>query len=165
MSEPSQAVRDLVASANLIDVTFFELVARRAGNFSAAVETESAAEFEPTYGLGVETSEDETRFRLRLRIDIEGPFGAISAEAAAEYERGAFPLELMNQRLLVEYANNVGLMVLLPYLRQAIADLTQRVFGSALLMPILQRGAVSFTVGDEVTSAIGPEGTESGQAL
>lgn len=149
MSEPSESLKRLVASASLIDITYFELTARRSEDFSSAEgEDDGAADVEPNYGLGVETSKDESRFRLRLRVDIEGAFGTVSAEAAAEYERGDFPVEEVTQELLVEYANNVGVMALLPYLRQVIADLTQRVFESPLLMPVLQRGAVSFSLGE-----------------
>lgn len=46
----------------------------------------------------------------------------------------------------LDYSNDVAVVALLPYLRQAIADLTQRVFGSPLLMPALQRGAVTFSM-------------------
>lgn len=100
------------------------------------------------YTLGFERSADQERFRVRLKVEIVAGFGDVTAEASAEYRRAGFPVEDLTDAVLLEYANNVAVMALLPYLRQAIADMTQRVFGSPLLMPVLQRGAVSFSIAE-----------------
>lgn len=51
-----------------------------------------------------------------------------------------------------EFVNNVAIMHILPYARQSIADLTQRVFSAPLLMPIMQRGELQFQVGMDETA-------------
>ena len=121
-----------------------ELTARRS---LESVESDGTA-VEPRYTLNAQVTDDHLHLRLTLRIDLEAPTGELRAAAMADYrveERAAASLTM---RLAVEYANEVGVMVLLPYLRQAIADLSLRVFGATLLMPILPRGAVSFALPD-----------------
>lgn len=143
MSEPSADLVALVPHAELEDLSFVELVGRR----NLAPLTTEAPPTEPRYGLQAAVADDLQHFRLILRIDIEAPEGEIRAATMANYAvaEGAPDLRL---RLVVQYANEVGVMMLLPYLRQAIADLAQRVFGGALLMPIMPRGAVRFELPD-----------------
>lgn len=139
MSERSADLVALVQRTTLDDLSFVELVGRR--NLDP-LDAE-AAPVAPQYGLQAMIADDSQHFRLVLRIDIEAPEGEIRAAAMANYtvSDGSPGLTM---RLAVEYANEVGVMTLLPYLRQAIADLTLRVFGGTLLMPILARGAVQF---------------------
>jgi len=144
MREPSESLHRLVGCVNLLDVSYLELVSRRKGNELSAEGGDVAVEAAPQYQLGVDRNDDGTRFRLRLKIEINGDFGDVIAEAAAEYEQGEFSNAELTQDLLVDFADHVAVMTLLPYLRQAIADLTQRVFDAPLLMPILPRGSVSF---------------------
>lgn len=139
MSEPSADLVALVPHTDLEDLSFVELVGRR----NLAPTATEGAPTEPRYGLQAAVADDLHHFRLILRIDLEATEGEIRAAAMANYAVAEDAPDL-TMRLVVEYANEVGVMALLPYLRQAIADLAQRVFGGALLMPVLPRGAVSF---------------------
>jgi hypothetical protein len=143
MPEPSADLIALAPHATLDDVSFVELTSRRNVD---AVATNGAGS-EPQYGLQAAIADDLHRFRLILRIDIEAPQGEIGVAVMANYtvDHAAPSLTM---RLVIEYANELGVMTLLPFLRQAIADLTQRVFGGTLLMPILPRGAVQFELPD-----------------
>lgn len=144
MSEPLRALRDLVGQVELEDLSLVELTARRS---LKPAEPDSAA-VEPHYTLNAQVTDDKLHLRLILRIDLEASAGELRAAAMADYRVDEKAAPTLTMRLAVEYANEVGVMTLLPYLRQAIADLSLRVFGAALLMPILPRGAVSFALPD-----------------
>lgn len=143
MPEPSSELREFVPYVELEDLSFLELTARRISD-----ATSTAAEVEPRYTLNAQISGDLLQFRLVLRIDLETDVGEVRAAAVGTYRVGDEAAGTPTQRLVVEYANEVAVMALLPYLRHAIADLTLRVFGSALLMPVMQRGAVRFPLPD-----------------
>lgn len=142
MSEPSRELKDFVGQVVLEDLSFAELTARRS---LEPVESDAAA-VEPSYTLNAQVADDHLHFRLTLRIDLEAAAGELRAAAMADYRVEEKAAPGLTMRLAVEFANEVGVMALLPYLRQAIADLSLRVFGTALLMPILPRGAVSFAL-------------------
>lgn len=149
MNDPSETLVRLVPAVELTDLSYYDLRATRrmrdAESDAHAEGRDLEDEVEPSYALAIDTDQERNRFRLRLRVELTTPVGDVVAEAGAEYAVDeAFPIGDLTHGLLVEYANHVGVMALLPYLRQVIADLTQRVFGGALLMPVLPRGAVTF---------------------
>lgn len=145
MPDPSDDLVALVPRVDLDSLTFVDLSARRELDGAISVD----GDIEPRYTLKAERSDDLQRFRLVLTIEISVAAGDIVASVCAEHTVRGEPSEAPSQRLVVEYANEVGIMAMIPYLRQAIADLTQRVFGSVLLMPVLARGAISFPLPDE----------------
>ncbi|WP_425955322.1 hypothetical protein [Xylanimonas sp. McL0601] len=138
MSERSPELLSLVETVELNEVGFNEISAKRAPLPDANPET---ADVQPSYGLSIEHTEDQ--FRVAVRVDVATVVGPVAVEAFAHYKALEGVPEL-TQALLVDYTNEVVLMVLLPYLRQAIADVTQRIFGTPLLMPVLPRGAITF---------------------
>lgn len=144
MPDPSGDLVALVPRVDLESLTFVELSARRELDGAGLV----GGDIEPRYTLKAERSDDLQRFRLVLTIEISVAAGTIVASACAEHTVRGEPSEAPSQRLVVESANEVGIMAMIPYLRQAIADLTQRVFGSVLLMPVLARGAIAFPLPD-----------------
>lgn len=143
----SEALIALVPTVALRTIRFRQLSAydKRA--------TDIDVEVVPVFGLSVATnSDDPTLFRLGLRCEIKFTDEAqIVAEVEAEYqvdgEGVALPLA---QALMIEYMNEVAVMALIPYLRHAIADLSLRVFGSPITMPVFQRGAISFPLDMQV---------------
>lgn len=145
MSEPSDGLRAFVPGVQLDDVAFAELHARRSLDGPAA----EPGSTDPRYTLSVQTSDDADRFRLILSVDLALPEGDVHVTVVAEYTLTVPPTGPLSRAIVVQYANEVGVMTMLPYLRQGIADLTQRVFGSALLMPVMPRGAISFPVPED----------------
>lgn len=149
MSEHTPELLELVRCAELVGIEYHELSAKRVPAPSQERDEEDGEEhIAPEYGLAVDIARDLSKFRLRLRIELNPVGGHVVTEAAAEYLVGEFPAESIKMPLLIEYANEVGVMALLPYLRQAIADLTLRVFGDPVLMPVLPRGSVAFAVAE-----------------
>lgn len=138
---PSTELVDLVNDecVTLETIRFRELGARRVG-------AEPLDTVTPEFSLGIDRhSEDESRFRLRLRCEVHIADGSwIICEPEADYlvtDESRLPL---THTLILEYANEVAVMALIPYLRQGISDISQRVFGTPLVMPVMARGAIHF---------------------
>lgn len=145
MDEPSAELLALHPIAKLKAITYLRLHSERIETF---VVPDELPPIDPTYQLRFDTA-DDGEFRLRVTIEIETPHASILVEAAAEYVASEYSGELTPD-LLVEYTNQIGTMTLLPYLRQAVADLTQRVFGEPLLMPVMERGAIVFDASEAI---------------
>ncbi|WP_454130139.1 hypothetical protein [Microbacterium aurum] len=121
-------------------ITFFSLIAEL-NEDDAATRVD---EISPSYGLRVRSEDNE--LIVRLATTLEAGLGRIVVDAAITYILNADAEFSEDVRL--EFANEVGIMALLPYVRQAIADLSQRVFGEVVLMPVMPRGTLWFTADD-----------------
>jgi len=95
----------------------------------------------PNYGMKSRHDGRELGYRMTARL--EPAVGSVFVDVAVDYLL-AEDVELSDE-LRLEFANEVAVMTLLPYVRSAISELTLKVFGAPLLMPIMQRGEVSFT--------------------
>lgn len=134
-------VQDLVAATRLMRIETVKLASER---YLDAPEAE--VEISPTYTLQVNVRDDAAGFRARFGTSISMPVGEIQCDVVAEYEIDEYLLGAATGDALAEYVNGVVLMHVLPYVRHAIADLTLRTFGTPLLMPVMQRGEISFDV-------------------
>lgn len=85
-------------------------------------------------------------------------YGKIECLCAAEYVAENFPREEFGEPLALEYANHVGFMTAAPYIRQAIADLGQRVLNQPLVMPIIRCGDIWFGAGADDPSPMSDQG-------
>lgn len=94
----------------------------------------------PTYGLK-SFIEPET-IGIRMTTTVSANVGTIEVDVAITY-RTPEPVEL-DEETVLDFANNVGVMALLPFIREAVADLSTRVFGKAVLMPVMQLGSLEF---------------------
>lgn len=135
-------LEEFVGSCALTSVSQFELSAKRALTPEAADESESV---DPVYGLDIDLRDADDGFRIRLTTRIESAKGTIVSEVGAEYMVESTSIRSVSKSMLIEFVNNVALMHILPYTRQSISDITTRVFESALLMPMIQRGELSFS--------------------
>lgn len=80
----------------------------------------------------------------RLEVEIERPTGRIRVDAAALYAADA-SFEASDD-VLLDFGDDVAIMAMYPYVRQAISDLGQRL-GDSVVLPMLQRGAITFERG------------------
>lgn len=153
MPEPTPELRLLVDNAVLDDVVFSELSARRNEDFQGA-----SIQVRPAYRLHLRPRLDsQPGFQIALEVVIRSEIGVISATAVAAYTVSDAGVEvLQDQTTVIEFGNEVAVMTLIPYLRYAIADITTRVFGAPLLMPVLHRGDIRF---DPTTAPAAPEPT------
>lgn len=128
---------------------------------------QASTEITPSYALKLRHEGNELDVRLATTLEVG--IGKVVVDAIVNYVT-AEPV-VMSEEVRLEFANEVGIMALLPFVRQAIADLSQRVFGQVVLMPVLKRGDLSFSPADG-RSELGvvpphpeaPPGTEDGSA-
>lgn len=142
MDDPSDALVKLNGRCTLSKLSLTELVARRADDYSDEQLTEGV-QASPAFSLQTDLRDDHGGFSLGLRVQVDFSVGEVSASAVGEYQTEQ--ALAVSDELVLEYANHVGVMTLIPFLRQAVADLTQRVFDAPLLMPIFARGELWFS--------------------
>ncbi len=141
MPDVVKTVEELVETASLVSIEIDELGAeRKPGDASEEVSVE------PAYDLTLNLRDDFAGFRVRLLTTIDVPIGLIRCGVYAEYELSGSTIGSESTEAVGVFVNNVALMHVLPYVRQSIADITLRVFNGPLLMPIIQRGEISFKV-------------------
>lgn len=142
----NDALQELVKAANLETIDFQELAARKRD-----VVWQEGDVLGPSYYLRLERARAEdgrVLFRIYLRMELELPDAEFVVEPAAIYSVEGEGERLMDKATMNAFANEVGIMVLLPYMREALADVSARVLGEPLLMPILQRGQLVFDEAD-----------------
>lgn len=153
MPEPSASLLSLVRCAVLDSIEFREISARR-------VDPQDNAE-PPRIDLHTEVEDraapqgNQREFRYALRVTLHDSEGDVVVEPLVTYH---VPLEfadlLDDGSALTEFANEVAVMALVPYARQAISDVTQRVFSGSILMPTYQRGQLRFGDADADPSQV-----------
>lgn len=142
----TSALNQLVQVAELQTVAFEELSARRTSGDDVSEP--------PTFDLGVdvepaESSDGEWRHvRYTLRVRFEAPSGEATVAPMAVYRIPADRSDLLAPQNVMDYANEVAVMTLIPYARSALSDLSTRVLDEHVLMPVFQRGEVSFALPD-----------------
>lgn len=143
MSTDTQAALvQLVQDTTLQSVQFHELHASR----KLDIGPDAHSDDDPRFEITMQTRVDDGELGVRVELQVDTPYGEIQVIAAADYiNNGPSPSEAVEQR----FATEVGVMVLIPYLRQAVADLSQRVFGTSLLMPIIKREDITSTRVDD----------------
>lgn len=141
MPESSDRLLELIAATTLESIILQEARARRA-----------ASDDEPESGeiaLRIDNPSDQNgdsprSFGLGLRVTLRSPNGAAVVEPIARYNVAATYVAALDEDVLLEFANTLGITMLVPYARQALSDITQRVFGAAELMPMFDPGELNF---------------------
>lgn len=145
----SAELREFIQHVNLETVECVELKAgHRAstGMADGSAQSDEPVNIDPTFTLFIETPEDDegsNQFGVKLRIVAELPPGDASVTYRAVYNTGEAGLPAAS--VLMEFVNEVAVMTLIPYLREALADVTRRVFVHPLVMPMFQRGELRFS--------------------
>lgn len=141
--EPSGLLRELVSVIELDDIRYREVAAR-------AETTEEPIE-EPRFALQVQVEDvDEPSQEGRLhvafdiRVVVRTEDGEMRVVARAEYHVPIEKAELLAKPVTMEFANHVVVMTLVPYLREALSDLSLRVFDQRIVMPMFKRGELWF---------------------
>lgn len=141
MSEADVAsVHAIIANSELRGIEYYEISAKRAEGAPSATDGPDEAQLSIT----VQQRHDENSFGVRLVSKVAIELGTVTASVAGEYNllNGHQP----TVRALQLFTNEVGIMTVFPYLREAIATATARVFGQAMQLPIMQRGQVAVDV-------------------
>lgn len=147
MSDPTPEVIALVNAVDLESISFLELSAKRTDEEAtqSLVDNEESYDVQPDFTLQFARDIDQQKFRIRIKTVIQAQPGTVVIDAAAEYSLSNLELEDITEELMLEFANRVALMSIVPYLRQGLADMTQRVFGVPLTMPLYRAGELQFS--------------------
>ncbi len=129
------AVKELLERCSLNAIEYHELSAKWTGVRPA----EEPSDIDVSINLQHRLSEDG--FGIRMIGSVSVAYGEAQAAIAATY---GYEGDAPEVRTVLAFANEVAVMTLFPYLREAVATITAKVFGDAILLPILPRGEVGF---------------------
>lgn len=137
------SVRELIEKSELRSIECYEVSARRYD----AVPLDDPQGGNGGLSITIQHRLDDDSFGIRLVGSVELKAGEASASIAGEYA-------LLDEfhpspRTLKMFINEVGVMTILPYFREAIATMTSRVFGEAVLLPTIQRGEITVDLDED----------------
>lgn len=89
----------------------------------------------------VRLSEEGLNFFFAVRVNH--PQVTVEVSALISFESSVGPVSF-NEAVVPDFITNVAIMIMYPYIRQMIDDLTVRTLGQPLHPPVLERGALSF---------------------
>lgn len=150
---PEYTITDAVSfleKTELADVGAFELVGFRGvveedgraiigtGNLTdIKIETEERS-------LGVFWLDIEDRLLVRLTFEFRTAAGDLRVGMQAEWTTGGLSRYDVSPAAEEDWVNKVAVMAILPYARSAIDDLSTRVFGTGLQLPLIRPGEITF---------------------
>lgn len=134
-------IEEMLEHLTLRDVTFFRLNATNDGYDEGAEVSDAELSLEVT--LSSRLVDESASFRAAFKLTH--PRGVVEVDGAVHYD--ADTAVSYNPEAAFEFADNVALMTLFPYIRQQVADVAARV-GVQMILPILPRGALSFRPAD-----------------
>jgi hypothetical protein len=146
MPDSGISLEQLVEGAEIEEISFFEISAIR--NDSPTEASGGDDDVFPSYQLDTGTKDDGAGFRVRIRTEIDVALGRIVTDLAVTYLTPSLDANEVGPGTLLDFVNNVSVMTLVPYNRQAIADISQRIFGATLTMPMIKRGELEFHLSD-----------------
>ena len=86
------------------------------------------------------------RFGTRFEFQIKAPQWTAVISVITDYE-GCQEFAL-SPEAPADFASRVALMAAFPYVREALSDLTTRVTGTAVLLPLIRPGQIVFTLNE-----------------
>lgn len=153
MSTPdvSEELRRFADRIELDEIGTFELAAYRgaagADGRRAVVGPGTVAEedahFETANEVSVHWADGEGLLLVRLRAVLRGRAGEIRAGCQAQFRTGGLSSAEVSREVQDEYISRVAAMMLVPYVRAAVADLALRTFGIALTLGAVRPGQLS----------------------
>jgi preprotein translocase subunit SecB len=128
-------VQAIIAASELRSVEYYEMSGRRYDAIQSAEEAETGE-----LRIVVQQRADADSFGIRLNATLTLSAGEAQVSVAGEY---ALTEELeLTTRSVQLFANEVGVMTVYPYLREAVATITGRVFKQPLHMQMITRGDI-----------------------
>lgn len=129
------AIRDLIQRSTLKGVEYHEVGARWIGTREDSADDETDVQLELQHRI------DEAAFGFRLVGTTASSYGESFATVAVTYD---YEGDQPSLRTLLAFGNEVAVMTLFPYFREAISGITAKVFGNPLLVPVVPRGEIGF---------------------
>lgn len=133
---------EFAGAVALIRIGYKKLFAHRTENANL-IETK-----DPAFSLGFEVGVDNSKSILvQLGVRLSMHDGEFECIVEGEFHlQGQFDVVDATDEVISAFINDVALMSLFPYLRQAISDLTYKTLESAITLPLLRRGDLQIIV-------------------
>jgi hypothetical protein len=130
-------LKDVLARSELVDIHYIELNSRRKQTDSSDSVDVSAKSEAP---IDVSIQGSKSQLLVRCRIEVENEAVHCLADIVAEFSiaEGAE----ISEELGVEFAEKVGVMVVYPYLREAVHDLASKMRLPPPLMLLARQGQI-----------------------
>lgn len=154
MFDRSEELRQLTEHIQLVDMRFGELSAKAEAMespentpvFSLATWYEEEAEARQRRENDDGSEEPMRRVQISLRVELETERGRISVVPQARYHVPEEYAHLLSPPLLADYFNETAISVLVPFAREALYELSLKVFNARIVMPLFGPGDLTFTV-------------------
>lgn len=142
----AEAIRDLIHRSVLNEIDFHEVGARKLAENKQRESNENQIDV----SMQVKHHVSEGAFGI-LFVVVLHPFkGEIEVSVAAEYiVEDDDPID---EHAVRAFGNEVAVMTLFPYVREAVSTLTARLWQKPITMPTLERGAVGFDLDEKTDS-------------
>lgn len=145
-----QSIHDAIEYLHPIEVEFYHLSAHvdesktvRSHHEDASTDGESAREESAEIEIRTATRMAEFGVDYRCHIKVHLPDAELVVDGAILYQADA-QIE-MSETVCKEFGDEVAIMSLFPYLRQAVGDLALRI-GRTVTLPLLERGQITFSI-------------------
>lgn len=142
MGDLRDAVRGVVDASELEQIAYLQLASIRKEPDAHTPGADEAQEDEFGFALKLAQNDDNDQLIVRLRTDVDSLFHETTVEVGAIYALD--PPREIPEDVRLEFANLVGIMALLPFMREAVADMTRKVVGHPVIMPMIKTGDIRF---------------------
>lgn len=142
MDDLRDEVRSVVETAELENIAYLQVASTRNESDEQPSGPDSAQVDEFEFALKLTQSDDHDQLIVRLKTNVDSPLHETTVEVGAIYTLD--PPSEIPEEVRLEFANLVGIMALLPFVREAVADVTRRVVGHPVIMPMIKAGELRF---------------------
>lgn len=141
MNDLRDAVRSIVDAAELEHIACLEIESRRLEP-DEVPGPEEGQEDVFAFALKLAQNDDHSQLIVRLRTNVDSLLHETTVEVGAIYALD--PPSEIPEEIRLEFANLVGIMTVLPFVRETVADVTRRVVGRSVIMPMIKAGDLRF---------------------
>lgn len=135
-------VQSVVEIAELEHIAYLQVASTRIEPDEQSSPPDDTAEDTFGFALKLAQSENLDQLIVRLKTSVESPTHDTTVEVGAIYSID--PPSEIAESVRLEFANLVGIMALLPFVREAVADVTRRTTGHPVTMPMIKAGELRF---------------------
>lgn len=142
---------NLVGTWTLEDVAILELHAGYVEHEAHEEDTEESAAGGTISFLDIEANPELGAVRFRFQATASMPGRLASVEVAPIYALHGMQVDEQDDDVLTNFVNKVAGMAAFPFLRAELADITRRVFGDPLVLPMIALNDLNFERVEEAT--------------
>lgn len=136
-------IQDLIDSVEMSDIQFYEVSARK----NEAVDESDDKEIDPTFLLQIGHPVDGIGIRLAIEVSVSR--GTIRVDVGVIYATKKKDDHIsVPEDIGLDFANRVGVLALIPFIRECVSNTSLRVFGKPVNLPLFRAGQLMFQSSD-----------------